>query len=80
MNKKRPLIFVLSILFIILLSSQILSLNVEDLVDQLDKKYSSLKDIEMEFTQSISSDVFESKREFEGKLYIKGSYNCKSFF
>jgi len=72
LNKVRPLLFFLSILFFILLfTPKLFPLTIEDLTDQLNRKYSSFEDIKMEFTQSISSDVFESKREFKGKIYIK---------
>jgi outer membrane lipoprotein carrier protein len=52
-------------------ASPVFCVKVEDLVDQLNTKYSSFEDIKMDFTQSISSSVFENKREFKGKLYIK---------
>lgn len=71
MNKKRPLLFFLSILFAITFPPRTYPLTVEDLVTQLNEKYSAFEDVKMEFTQSIVSDIFESKRQFQGQIYIK---------
>jgi chaperone LolA len=71
LNKKRLLLFFLSIFLAGAFWPKAYPLRVEDLVDQLDEKYSSFEDIKMEFTQSISSNVFESKRHFQGQIYVK---------
>ncbi|MCJ7507996.1 MAG: outer membrane lipoprotein carrier protein LolA [candidate division Zixibacteria bacterium] len=71
MSKKKPLLFFLSIFLVSAFSPRAYPLTVEDLIDQLNNKYSSFEDVRMEFTQSISSDVFENKRHFEGQIYIK---------
>lgn len=71
MNKERTLLFFLSTLLVFIFPLRVYPLTVEELVSQLDKEYSTFQDIQMEFTQRISSDVFESKRQFEGEIYIK---------
>ena len=69
MNKIGTLLLI--VLLGMIAASPVLCTEVEDLVDQLNNKYSSFEDIKMDFTQSISSSVFENKRDLKGKLFIK---------
>lgn len=71
MISRKSLLFFLPVLFAILTPAKIFSLKVEDLTDELHGRYASFKDVKMEFVESISSDVFEDKREFEGEIYLK---------
>jgi len=68
---KRCRILSLLLFLFLALSSFGWAMNAEELVDSLDRKYTSFKDLQMNFVQTIRSEVFTEEREFKGKMYLK---------
>lgn len=60
---------ILGILY--LSASQAFSLTSEELAIKIEKKYKSLKDISMSFTQETKSEVFSTLKKNRGKMYLK---------
>ncbi len=43
----------------------------EKLAAEVEQKYRSLKDLSMDFTRNLKSEIFETQRETKGKMYLK---------
>ncbi len=54
-----------------LLTSQAFSLTSEELALKIEKKYKSLKDVSMRFTQTTKSEIFSTEKKIRGKMYLK---------
>ncbi len=54
-----------------LLTSQAFSLTSEELALKIEKRYKSLKDVSMRFTQTTKSEVFSTEKKIRGKMYLK---------
>jgi len=68
--KKNKILFFSSFL-VLLFSSFAWGMTANELVNSLDGKYNSIKDLSMNFVQTIRSEVFTDDREIKGKMYLK---------
>ncbi len=66
---KYPMFFV--ILHIILLQVSFGGDDAEDILSKLQKKYDSIKDASIDFTQNVRFGVTQSEQSFSGKLFMK---------
>jgi outer membrane lipoprotein carrier protein len=53
------------------LASQAFSFTSDELASKIEKKYKSLKDVSMKFTQTTKSEIFSTDKEIHGKMYLK---------
>ncbi len=62
---------VLTLGFLLLLTACVPAVTSEDLALKIEKKYKSLIDISMRFTQTTKSEVFSTENKVRGQMYIK---------
>jgi len=62
---------ILTLGFLLLSTACVSAVTSEDLALKIEKKYKSLKDISMRFTQTTKSEVFSTENKVRGKMYIK---------
>jgi len=65
----RKAFLILGILYFFVSNSS--SLTSEELAVKIEKKYKSLKDISMSFTQITKSEIFSTEKKVRGKMYLK---------
>jgi outer membrane lipoprotein carrier protein len=68
--KKNKIIFLLPFL-VLLFSSFSWGMTAGEIVDSLDGKYNSFKDLQMNFVQTVRSEVFTDDRKIRGKMYLE---------
>ena len=67
----KKLSFSLSLLIIFLFCSSASAITSEKLAAKVEEKYRSIKDLSMNFTKTLKSEIFETQRETKGKMYLK---------
>ena len=63
--------FSLVLLIIFLFSSAALAITSEELATKVEEKYRSIKDLSMNFTKTLESEIFETQKETKGQMYLK---------
>ncbi|KPL04042.1 MAG: hypothetical protein AMJ73_04710 [candidate division Zixibacteria bacterium SM1_73] len=69
--KMKKLSFSLVLLMIFLFCSGAFAITSEKLALQVEEKYRSFKDLSMDFTKTLKSEIFETERKTKGKMYLK---------
>lgn len=63
--------FILILPVLLLLIPQAFSITSDELSSTIEKRYKSFKDISMDFTQIIKSEIFSTEKNTRGKMYLK---------
>ena len=72
MRKLRLSLFVLPLAFLIgALGSMSAAITADELAQQVEKRYSSLKSLSADFVKVVSSEIFETENTVEGKMIFK---------
>jgi len=67
----KKLSFSLVLLMIFLFCSGVFAITSEKLAAQVEEKYRSFKDLSMNFTKTLKSEIFETEKKTKGKMYLK---------
>jgi outer membrane lipoprotein carrier protein len=69
--KINKLSFSLTLLIILLFCSVAFPITSEELALKVEEKYRSIKDLSIDFTKTLKSEIFETEKETKGKMYLK---------
>lgn len=69
--KMKKLSFSLVPLMIFLLCSVAFAITSEKLALKVEEKYRSFRDLSMDFTKTLKSEIFETEKKTKGKMYLK---------
>lgn len=67
----KKLSFSLTLLIFFLFCSVAFPVTSEELALKVEEKYRSLKDLSIDFTKTLKSEIFETERKTKGKMYLK---------
>ncbi len=67
--KKHSVSLLLFMIFVF--CSPAFAINSEELALKVEEKYRSIKDLSMDFVKTLKSDIFETQKKTEGKMYLK---------